>query len=293
MAVCLAVLGSPFSNKVESSLIILRSRDVNEWINDLDNDDDDNRYCDDHDMTSAFLDQTSLYFGFQRGQITWWGPDLILFFYFFITYVFLLKKSMCFWCCWLNASLVILILSMSAFADENSLKCDYRTNGKTKTCAEQYGVQCRPGIDELEEGNTREKKIVAGEQRTVITETCVWSRQLLRLKTAGMRVHLFGISSERRGREKRGGERSELVRRLGREWKVIFTLAPVSSLVCFACRLVLCACAAGVRSRMSRSSEAWERKTSGRSGMPLRDMLKRPIGWIWIAFQDHPLTLGS
>ena len=120
---------------------------------------------------------------------------------------------------------------MSAFADQNGLKCDYRTNGTTKTCAKasnvrrmssweerkQYGVQCRPGRDELEERNTREGKRVAGEQRTVIIETCVWSRQLLPLKTAGRRVHLFGISSERRGPEKRGGERSELVRRLGRE----------------------------------------------------------------------------
>ena len=106
---------------------------------------------------------------------------------------------------------------MSAFSDKNSLKCDYRTDGKRKTCAEQYGVQCRPGIDELEERNTREGKRVADEQRTAITETSVWSRQLLRLKTAGRRVHLFGISSERRGREKRGGERSELVKRLGRD----------------------------------------------------------------------------
>ena len=189
--------------------------------------------------------------------------------------------------------LVFLILSMSAFADKNGLKCDYRTNGKSKTCAEasdvkrmssweetkQYGIQRRPGRDELEEGNTREGKRVAGEQRTVIIETCIWSRQLLRLKTAGRRVHLFGISSERRGPEKRGGERSELVRRLGREWKVIFTLASVSSLVCFSCRLVLCACAAGVRSRMNINSESWERKTAGRSGMPPRDMLKRLIGW--------------
>ena len=122
------------------------------------------------------------------------------------------------------------IHNRSAFTDRG-LKCDYVTNGKTKTSeasdvrrvsfcqkeVQQYGGSYRPGIDDLAKRNAREDKKVGGKQRIIVIGSCVWSRQLFRLETAGRRVHLFGFSSERRGREKGDGEQSELVRRLGRE----------------------------------------------------------------------------
>ena len=88
--------------------------------------------------------------------------------------------------------------------------------GRTSICTgvkQHCDPMCLLHINELQIKCVEEDMKIAGEQETVTQVTCIWSQHVL-LTTVGGHIHLFGISSRGRGREKRREKRSELARRL-------------------------------------------------------------------------------
>ena len=130
------------------------------------------------------------------------------------------------------------IYSRSDFSEKDGFKAEgYETDAKTNETSDAEtstsgderisiyggvkqccGSPCLLYINELQiKCVLEEDKKMAGKREPVTQVTCIWSQHVL-LTTAGGQIHLFGISSRGRGREKRRGKRSELARRLG--WRV-------------------------------------------------------------------------